>query len=83
MELLFQTKPLSTALHFVSLMGFWLAALVFHGENPPVAMKLDDITHAVNSKRLALNRKSARGLDCTSRFVRSIMGALMEHTTFR
>ena len=58
------------------------AAFVFDGEGPPravrLAVKLDDIGHAVETKRGRLERQGAGGAEIAARFAAGLVGTVVE-----
>lgn len=81
-EHFFEADGLRAELYGVDGLVLGAAAFVFDGEGPPravrLAVKLDDIGHAVETKRGRLERQGAGGAEIAARFAAGLVGTVVE-----
>lgn len=77
-EHFFEAEGLGAELDFVGAVAFRFAALVFDGDDAPVAVEFDDVGLAVESETVAGEVEAAGGSQAGAGFGGAVVGALVE-----
>jgi len=76
-----QAKRLGAQLDTIGIVRLWFPAFVFHRDDPPVAVELDDIALSGELQTLTQDRKSPRDPHSRPRFIGSIVSPLVQDGT--